>query len=118
VVHGHSSHHPRAIEIYRDRLILYGCGDFLNDYEGILGYEQYRDDLALMYFADLEPTDGSLRALSLVPLQIKNFRLSYPSRQDMEWVQQTLDRQCQRFKTRVMLDSDRQLVVTQPTPAI
>jgi poly-gamma-glutamate capsule biosynthesis protein CapA/YwtB (metallophosphatase superfamily) len=31
IVHGHSSHHPRAIEIYRDRLILYGCGDFLND---------------------------------------------------------------------------------------
>nr|WP_298377384.1 CapA family protein [uncultured Bradyrhizobium sp.] len=48
IVHGHSSHHPRAIEIYRDRLILYGCGDFLNDYEGIRGYERYRDDLVLM----------------------------------------------------------------------
>src|SRR5262245_7911284 len=41
IVHGHSSHHPRAIEIYRDRLILYGSGDFLNDYEGIPGYERY-----------------------------------------------------------------------------
>lgn len=29
VVHGHSSHHPKGIEVYRDRLILYGCGDFL-----------------------------------------------------------------------------------------
>jgi len=38
VIHGHSSHHPKAIEIYRNRLILYGCGDFLNDYEGIKGY--------------------------------------------------------------------------------
>ena len=28
VVYGHSSHHAKAIEIYRDRLILYGCGDF------------------------------------------------------------------------------------------
>nr|WP_274542269.1 CapA family protein [Bradyrhizobium algeriense] len=117
VVHGHSSHHPRAIEIYRNRLILYGCGDFLNDYEGIRGYERYRDDLALMYFADLERTSGSLRALNLVPLRIRNFRLSYPSRQDMEWLQQTLDRQCQRFRTRVMFDSDRQLVVTHSTPA-
>jgi poly-gamma-glutamate capsule biosynthesis protein CapA/YwtB (metallophosphatase superfamily) len=117
VVHGHSSHHPRAIEIYRNRLILYGCGDFLNDYEGIRGYEQYRDDLALMYFANLEQTSGSLQSLNLVPLQIKNFRLSYPSRQDMEWLQQTLDRQCQRFRTRVMFDSDRQLAVTHSTPA-
>ncbi len=31
IVHGHSSHHAKAIEVYRDRLILYGCGDFLND---------------------------------------------------------------------------------------
>src|SRR6266852_4425858 len=109
IVHGHSSHHPRAIEIYRDRLILYGCGDFLNDYEGIRGYERYRDDLALMYPADLQPASGSLQALTLVPLQIKNFRLSYPSRQGLEWVQQTLDRECQRFGTRVTLDSDGQL---------
>ncbi|MEH2543212.1 poly-gamma-glutamate capsule biosynthesis protein CapA/YwtB (metallophosphatase superfamily) [Bradyrhizobium sp. AZCC 1577] len=114
IVHGHSSHHPRAIEIYRDRLILYGCGDFLNDYEGISGYERYRDDLALMYFADLDPTSGSLHALKLVPLQIKNFRLSIPARQDIEWIQQTLDERCQQFGTRVIPDSEQQLVVIGP----
>jgi len=32
IVHGHSSHHPRAIELYKDRPILYGCGDFINDW--------------------------------------------------------------------------------------
>jgi poly-gamma-glutamate capsule biosynthesis protein CapA/YwtB (metallophosphatase superfamily) len=114
IVHGHSSHHPRAIEIYRDRLILYGCGDFLNDYEGIRGYERYRDDLALMYFADLDPASGSLQALKLVPLLIKNFRLSNPSWRDIEWIQQTLAGECQQFGTRVILDSDRQLVVIGP----
>jgi poly-gamma-glutamate synthesis protein (capsule biosynthesis protein) len=114
IVHGHSSHHPRAIEIYRDRLILYGCGDFLNDYEGIRGYERYRDDLALMYFADLDPASGSLHALKLVPLQIKNFRLSNPSWRDIEWIQQTLDGECQPFGTRVILDAERQLVVIGP----
>ncbi len=111
IVHGHSSHHPRAIEIYRDRLILYGCGDFLNDYEGIQGHERYRDDLALMYFADVEPAGGALRALTLVPLQIRNFRLGYPSRDDVEWLQQTLDRECSRLGTRVTLRSDRELAV-------
>jgi poly-gamma-glutamate capsule biosynthesis protein CapA/YwtB (metallophosphatase superfamily) len=53
VVHGHSSHHPKALEVYRHRPILYGCGDCLNDYEGIGGYEEYRSDLALMYFPTL-----------------------------------------------------------------
>jgi poly-gamma-glutamate synthesis protein (capsule biosynthesis protein) len=113
IVHGHSLHHPRAIEIYHDRLILYGCGDFLNDYEGIHGYERYRDDLALMYFADLDPTDGDLRALRLIPLQIKNFRLTVPEQRDVEWIEQTLDRECRRFGTMVMLQPDGTLVATE-----
>ena len=82
IIHGHSSHHAKAIEVYHKRLILYGCGDFLNDYEGIRGYEEYRSDLALMYFADIEPTTGNLAALEIIPLQIRNFRLNRPSRQD------------------------------------
>lgn len=112
IVHGHSSHHPRAVEIYRGRLILYGCGDFLNDYEGISGHESYRDDLAVMYFADLAPESGSLDALMLVPLQIRNFRLCYPSKQDLQWLQQILDRECRQFGTKVDLGEERQLAVT------
>ena len=112
IIHGHSSHHPRPIEIYRDRVILYGCGDFLNDYEGIPGYERYRDDLTLMYFIDLDPTGGSLQALKLVPLQIKNFRLSIPLQRDIRWIQLTLDRECRRFGTKVLLEPEGQLVVT------
>jgi poly-gamma-glutamate synthesis protein (capsule biosynthesis protein) len=44
-IHGHSSHHPRPVEVYRGRLILYGCGDVINDYEGVRGYAEFRDDL-------------------------------------------------------------------------
>jgi poly-gamma-glutamate synthesis protein (capsule biosynthesis protein) len=67
-----------------------------------------------MYFADLDSTSGSLHALKLVPLQIKNFRLSIPSWRDIEWIQQTLDGRCQQFGTRVILDSVRQLAVIGP----
>ncbi len=61
VVHGHSSHHPIGIEVYKGKLVLYGCGDFLNDYEGIEGYEEYRGDLSLMYFVRVAPSTGKLR---------------------------------------------------------
>jgi poly-gamma-glutamate synthesis protein (capsule biosynthesis protein) len=50
VVRGHSSHHPKGIEVYRERPILYGCGDLINDYEGIEGHEAFRPGLSLMYF--------------------------------------------------------------------
>jgi len=101
IIHGHSSHHPKAIEVYRNRLILYGCGDFMNDYEGISGYEDYRDDLPLMYLADLDPAHGDLAALEMVPLQIRQFRLTRPSRQDIDWLRERLNRECRRFAVRV-----------------
>jgi poly-gamma-glutamate synthesis protein (capsule biosynthesis protein) len=101
VVHGHSSHHAKAIEVYRDRLILYGCGDFLNDYEGITGYEEYRDDLAVMYFAELDRMSGKLVALDMVPLQIRRLRLNRASNDDVDWLRRTLDRESQKFGARV-----------------
>ena len=96
IVHGHSSHHPRAIELYRGRLILYGCGDLLNDYEGIRGYASYRDDLALLYLPTLDTT-GQLLQLELIPLRIQRFRLNLPSGSDREWLRQMLDRECRKY---------------------
>src|SRR5713101_4093040 len=112
IVHGHSSHHAKGIEVYRDRLILYGCGDFLNDYEGIRGYEEYRGDLALMYFAGVDATSAHVVSLEIVPLQIRNFRLARPSSQDVEWLQQTLDRESRRFGARVVLDVAGRLILS------
>ncbi|MHC2991840.1 poly-gamma-glutamate biosynthesis protein, partial [Pontibacter sp. HJ8] len=79
LIHGHSSHHPRGLEVYKDKLILYGAGDFINDYEGISGNEQYRDDLTLMYFPHLDPATGKLKALKMFPMQIRHFRLCHAS---------------------------------------
>jgi len=118
IVHGHSSHHAKAIEVFRDRLILYGCGDFLNDYEGIRGYEIFRGDLALMYFADIDRDRGDLVRLTIVPLQIRQFRLTHPSPRDVEWLQNTLDRESRSYATRVALAPDGRLELAwRGTPA-
>jgi len=112
IVHGHSSHHAKAIEIYRNRLILYGCGDFLNDYEGIRGYEEYRDDLGLMYFADIDTGSGDLTGLEIIPLQIRKFRLIHAPPADVDWVQQTLDRESRKFGTGVDKTPEGRLLLT------
>jgi poly-gamma-glutamate capsule biosynthesis protein CapA/YwtB (metallophosphatase superfamily) len=114
IIHGHSSHHAKAIEVYRNRLVLYGCGDFLNDYEGIQGYEDYRDDLALMYFADVEPASGNLAAADIVPLQIRQFRLVRPSAEDVDWVRQRLERECRRFGATVAAAATGRLALAWP----
>ncbi|MDA3645543.1 CapA family protein [Saccharopolyspora indica] len=102
VVHGHSSHHPRPIEVYRGRLVLYGCGDLIDDYEGIPGYERYRDDLRLLFFASLEPT-GELAELRMVPMQARRMRLHQASAADTEWLRATLTRISTEFGTDVAL---------------
>jgi poly-gamma-glutamate synthesis protein (capsule biosynthesis protein) len=112
VVHGHSSHHPRPIEVYRDRLILYGCGDFMTDYEGIAGYEEFRDDLVLAYFPSLDPTTGRLEQLTMVPFQLRRFQLVRVSEADAAWLRGTLDDQCRPFGTRVDIWPDGTLTVT------
>jgi poly-gamma-glutamate capsule biosynthesis protein CapA/YwtB (metallophosphatase superfamily) len=86
IVHGHSSHHPRPIEVYRRRVIFYGCGDFLNDYEGISGFEHFRADLVLMYFATVDPASGDLIQLRMMPMQIRKLRLNRAAPRDASWL--------------------------------
>lgn len=93
VIHGHSSHHVKAFEVYRGRLILYGCGDFLNDYEGIEGYAAFRGDLGLMYLVDLDPSSGTLSELRMVPTRVRNFRVQRASGEEAAWLERTLNRE-------------------------
>lgn len=106
VIHGHSSHHPKAIEVYRDRPILYGCGDFLNDYEGISGHEELRSDLVLMYLPALDSGTCELDRFDMVPFQIRNFRLNRAAGHDRVWLRDTLARECARFGHDVSLRDD------------
>jgi poly-gamma-glutamate capsule biosynthesis protein CapA/YwtB (metallophosphatase superfamily) len=108
VVHGHSSHHPKAIEVYRGKPILYGCGDFINDYEGIGGYEAFRTELVLMYLPRFDHA-GGLIDLRLVPFRISQFRLQRASRDEAMWLSRTLDRESAKFGTRVSINVDNSL---------
>jgi poly-gamma-glutamate synthesis protein (capsule biosynthesis protein) len=101
LIHGHSSHHPRPVEVYRGKLILYGCGDCIDDYEGISGYEEFRADLRLLYFADLVPGTGTLAALRMVPMQARQMRLRHASTADSQWLARTLDRISGPFRSRI-----------------
>lgn len=103
IFYGHSSHHVKAIEVYKGRLILYGCGDFFNDYEGIGGRESFRGDLCLMYFADVDAWAGQLLALRMIPTQIRRFRLNRASDFDSNWLKDLLNREGNQFGTQVQL---------------
>lgn len=106
IIHGHSSHHAKAIEIYKEKLILYGCGDLITDYEGIRGNERYRGDLGIMYFANIECATGKLHELQMIPMKTKKFRLEKASEQDLDWLVKRLNHEEMRFRTKVIIEND------------
>jgi poly-gamma-glutamate synthesis protein (capsule biosynthesis protein) len=101
VLYGHSSHHVKGIEVYQGRPVLYGCGDFLNDYEGIDGYDEFRPDLSLMYFPVLERSTGKLLRFVLIPKQIRRLRVNRAPQEGIDWMFETLNREGARLGTKV-----------------
>jgi poly-gamma-glutamate capsule biosynthesis protein CapA/YwtB (metallophosphatase superfamily) len=106
VIHGHSSHHIRGIEVYRGKPVLYGCGDFLNDYEGISGNENYRPDLTLMYFPVVNPASGALVAFTAVPMRIRHLRVGHAPNEGASWLHATLSRESARYGVNVERDAN------------
>lgn len=111
IVHGHSSHHPKGIEVFRGKLLLYGCGDCLNDYEGIGGYESFRNDLTLMYFVTVEPSTGILQRVTMVPMQRQRLRLHRALTAEAHWLRNMLNREGRRLGTRVVVHEDNTLTL-------
>jgi poly-gamma-glutamate synthesis protein (capsule biosynthesis protein) len=120
MIHGHSSHHPRPMEIYKGKLIMFGAGDFINDYEGIFRidwrklkypwkllrlsrYRKFRIDLILMYFVSVDLSSGKLNNLKIIPMQLKKFRLSYPSQKDVDWLQNRMNKIYKKFNLQLEL---------------
>ncbi|WP_067897363.1 CapA family protein [Nocardia vaccinii] len=108
VVHGHSCHHPRPLEFYRGRPILYGCGDLINDYEGIRGYQWYHPDLHLLFVVSVAP--GGDSGVRMLPLRIRRMRLEPAGAAEAEWLCATMDHISRPFHTGIVAGPDGLLV--------
>lgn len=111
VVHGHSSHHVRAIELYRGKPIFYGCGDLVTDYEGIAPPPRWRSDLGVMCLVTFSPSDGTLVGLRLHPMQMWRMQLRHADEHDRQWLTEALDRMSRPFGARFREDEDGSIVL-------
>jgi poly-gamma-glutamate capsule biosynthesis protein CapA/YwtB (metallophosphatase superfamily) len=64
-----------------------------------------------MYFVTLDSSKGSLRYLRMFPTRIRRFRLNRASEEDMLWLKDTLNREGERFGTRVETDTEGMLIL-------
>ena len=103
LVFGHSSHHVKRMERYHNKLILYGCGDLVTDYEGIGGHEQFRGDLGLIYLVSLECRSGEMFDLKLFPTQMRQLRLQHSTAADARVLVDIINRESHPFELDVEL---------------
>jgi poly-gamma-glutamate synthesis protein (capsule biosynthesis protein) len=96
------------MEVYQERLILYGCGDLINDYEGIGGYEEYRPDLGVIILATLA-ADGRLARGRLLPFRRRRFRLWCATHDEAAWLARRLSRVSRQGGVTLELQADATL---------
>lgn len=92
IVHGHSSHHVQGVEVYRGRVIIYGCGDFVDDYAV---REKYRNDLGAVWRAIVKEDEAKsliLDRLEIFPTRVDRFRTNLldQSDEDHGWVREKI----------------------------
>jgi poly-gamma-glutamate capsule biosynthesis protein CapA/YwtB (metallophosphatase superfamily) len=89
IIHGHSSHHVQGVEKYKGKLIIYGCGDFVDDYAVT---PEYRNNLSAVWRVTV--AEGSyqkklsLKRLEIFPTKIELFQARLLDAQDADhqWV--------------------------------
>jgi len=84
IIHGHSSHHVQGCEVRSGKLIIYGCGDFVDDYAV---NTQFRNDLSAAWNVSVEESvDGKLQLcrLQVFPNRIRSFQAGLLSQEDMD----------------------------------
>ena len=106
IIHGHSSHHVQGVERYQGKLIIYGCGDFVDDYAL---NAQYRNDLSGVWRVNVKETEDKerleLSQLEIIPTKIERFqaRRLRPDEADSEWVRGKIKALSREFGTDVQM---------------
>jgi poly-gamma-glutamate capsule biosynthesis protein CapA/YwtB (metallophosphatase superfamily) len=90
IVHGHSAHHVQGVEVYKGGVIVYGCGDFVDDY--VLNRD-FRNDLGALWRVGVREREGErggleMDRLEILPTRVEEFgaRLLDPADWDWGWV--------------------------------
>lgn len=117
LIHGHSSHHIQGVEIYKKKLITYGCGDFVDDYAVV---REFRNDLSALWQVTVSEDNDRLqiKRLEVFPNQIKNFQASLlnQSEDDHKWLTKRFRELCSEMGTQVQdeLGAQGQIVIEVP----
>ena len=80
IVYGHSAHVFQRVELFKQKLIFYDTGDFVDDYAV---HPHLRNDRSFLYL--VEATKHSIVGLKLVPVLISNCQVNKAEKKVADW---------------------------------
>lgn len=80
VIHGHSAHNFQGIELYKQKLIFYDTGDFVDDY--IVNADLKNDH---SFFFMVEFSKQEIVKTKLVPVLISNYQVNLAPDENKNW---------------------------------
>jgi poly-gamma-glutamate synthesis protein (capsule biosynthesis protein) len=110
IVYGHSAHVFQGVELYKDGVILYACGDLVDDY---LVDAEFRNDHQLLFELALG-ADG-LERIVMRPLFIRRCRAFPANSAQRAWILERMRERCGELGTRTHIDEGT--LVTEPALA-
>jgi poly-gamma-glutamate synthesis protein (capsule biosynthesis protein) len=105
VLHGHSAHIFQGIEIYKNKLIIYDSGDFIDDYAID---SDLRNDQSLLF--QLYIDKNGLQKLIMIPVLINNMQVNYATGSDYQQIVDRIITLSTEFDTIIREDNGRLIV--------
>lgn len=102
IVHGHSAHITQAVEVYRDRPILYDTGDFISDYWRFPGHRNLWSFFFRVTVEGVRPT-----GLELLPVTLEGGSVRRAQGAAADGVIGRMLGLCQRTSAALSRDGDR-----------
>lgn len=94
IVHGHSAHILQAVDVHKERPILYDTGDFLDDYAVD---PQLHNDWSMIFLVDID--DRTIARLRLLPVQLSYAQVNLARGEMLERIRTCFRKRCNGFET-------------------
>jgi len=108
ILHGHSAHIFQGVEVYKNKLILYDTGDFIDDYhvDPVL-----RNDRS--FFFKVTVDKKGVRELSMIPTLISHFQVNKSTGNEAMETMERMRQLCKEMNTSLQFVDD-QLILRLP----
>lgn len=101
IIHGHSAHIFQGIEIYKNKLIMYDTGDFIDDY---VVDDELKNDHSFFFITTL--SKQGLENVKLIPVLIDHSQVNIAKNVDYQWSIERMQKLSKKFGTKISDDGE------------